>query len=184
MMVTLQTLSRICRKGNPRRAIVVLHHALTGKAGSSRATGYDRASFSRNSKVLLGWTRAQFNLAPVDPDNNERLIVACGKCSNGREFPAFGIRLNPETMIYECDPTVDVAQWEKDIAGSKDKSPQANPDRVRELCEPGGMSKAALSKAIIADCGCARGQSYKLIDRAIAARTIAFNKTNGNCFRK
>ncbi len=117
MRLTLTTLSRLCRKGNPQRGIVVLHHALTGRGGASKATGYERASFARNSKSLLQWTRGQINLASVDEDNYDRLIVACGKCSNGREFEPFAIRLNPETMIYECDSTVDVKLWAADMNG-------------------------------------------------------------------
>ena len=135
MKSTLQILSRICRRGNPRRAIVPLHHALTGRGGAVKATGYDRASFARNSKVPFAWTRGQINLAPVDPDNYDRLIVACGKCSNGREFLPFAIRLNPETFIYECDPTVDVANWEREISGQADRGPLMTPARVGELCK-------------------------------------------------
>jgi hypothetical protein len=111
MRLTLTTFARVCRKGDPTRSLQVLHHALTGKAGAARATGFDRSSFARNSKVLFGWTRAQVNIAPVDPDSNERLIIACGKLSNAKEFPPFAIRLNPETMIYECDPSVNVQEW-------------------------------------------------------------------------
>ncbi len=88
MKATVQMLARLCRRGNPNRAIIVLHHSLTGKAGAARATGFDRTSFSRNSKTLFAWTRGQINLAPVNADNNDCLIVACGKCSNGKEFPA------------------------------------------------------------------------------------------------
>lgn len=184
MKQTLQTLSRICRKGNPKRAIVVLHHALTGKAGASKATGFDRASFGRNSKTLHAWTRAQINLAPVDPDSNDRLIVACGKCSNGREFPTFAVRLNPDTMIYECDPTVDLSQWEKDVTGSKDTAPLMNPDRVRDLCAIAGSTKAELAKAIMDDCGCYRGSAYRYIIRAEQAKKITFNKSHETYFRK
>lgn len=184
MKLTLQTLSRICRKGNPRRVIVVLHHALTGKAGASKATGFDRASFGRNSKTLHSWTRAQINLAPVDADSNDRLIVACGKCSNGREFQTFAVRLNPETMIYECDPTVDVTQWEKEITGSKDTAPLMNPDRVRELCAVTGSTKTALAKSITDDCGCYRGSAYRYITRAEQTKKISFNKSHETYFRK
>jgi hypothetical protein len=184
MKLTLQTLSRICRKGNPKRAIVVLHHALTGKAGASKATGFDRASFGRNSKTLHAWTRAQINLAPVDPDTNDRLIVACGKCSNGREFQTFAVRLNPDTMIYEVDQTVDVSQWEQDITGAKDTTPLMNPDRVRELCAVTGSSKATLAKSIMDDCGCYRGSAYRYITRAEQAKKITLNKSHEKYFRK
>jgi len=184
MKMTLQTLSRVCRKGNPKRAIVVLHHALTGKAGAAKAIGYDRASFGRNSKALYAWTRAQINLAPVDADSNDRLIVACGKCSNGPEFETFAVRLNGDTMIYEVDSTVDVSQWGKDITGSKDTTPLMNPSRVSELCLVTGSSKSTLSKAIMDDCGCVRQSTYRFIKRAEQAKRIVFNSASGSYFRK
>jgi hypothetical protein len=173
MRATLQTLSRVCRKGDPQRSLIVLHHALTGKGGSAKATGYDRSSFARNSKALHAWTRGQINLAPVDADNNDRLIVACGKCSNGKEFPTFGIRLNPETMIYECDPSIDVADWEKEVSGKKD-GPLMTPDRVREFCSL-PRTKAELAKDIREDCGCARTVAYKYIRAAENRGRIKFN---------
>ena len=184
MKATVQSLSRICRKGNPKRSILVLHHAITGKSGAAKATGFDRASFGRNSKALLAWTRSQFNIAPVDPSSNERLIIACGKCNNGREFQTFAVRLNLDSMIYEVDPSVDVSQWEKDVTGSKDTAPLMNPDRVRELCSTAGSSKATLAKSIMDDCGCYRGSAYRYITRAEQAKKITLNKSNENYFRK
>jgi hypothetical protein len=175
MRQTLQAISRVCRKGNPMRAIVVAHHALTGKSGAARATGFDRSSFARNSKALHAWTRGQINLAPVDEDSSGRLIVACGKCSNGQEFAPFAIRLNPETMIYECDPTVNIKEWEQSVAGTKSNTPLMPPERVKELCR-GPMSKQELAKAIIEDCGCIRQSAYRYIQRAEQARKIHFNK--------
>jgi hypothetical protein len=176
MKATLQMLSRVCRRGNPKRAIIVLHHAITGRGGAVKATGYDRASFARNSKMLHAWARGQINLAPVDAENNDRLIIGCGKCSNGREFKTFAVRLNPETMIYEPDPTVDVSQWAKDIAGESNREPLMNPERVGELCRS-LMTKGDLAKAIMDSCGCYRGSAYRYIARA-EGKTIKFNKSN------
>jgi hypothetical protein len=62
------------------------------------ATGFDRSSFGRNSKVLFMWTRAQINIAPVRPDDNSLLIIASGKCSNSAEFQPFAARLDSHTM--------------------------------------------------------------------------------------
>jgi len=174
MLQTVRAMSRIYRKSNPERALVVLHHSLTGRAGATRATGFDRSSFARNSKVLYGWTRAQINLAPYSPDNNDQLVVACGKCSNGREFAPFGIRFNPETFIYEPDPSIDVAGWEREMTGKADREPLMTPDRVKELCRP-LMSKADLAKTIREDCGCARQVAYKYIKRAEQRGKIQWN---------
>jgi hypothetical protein len=180
MRTTLQTLARLCRRGNPLRAIIVLHHSLTGKAGAARATGHDRASFARNSKTLHAWTRGQINLAAVDPDNNERLIVACGKCSNGKEFQAFGVRLNPETMIYECDPTIDVSAWQSEMTG-KTEAPDLSPDMVAVIVAElgkasGAPKKPQIVKALRADTGCASSGAYKAIDRAERAKKIHYTK--------
>jgi hypothetical protein len=180
MKATLQTLSRLCRRGNPERAIVVLHHSLTGKAGASRATGYDRSSFARNSKTLHAWTRGQINLAPVDADDNTRLIVACGKCSNGKEFLPFGIRLNAD-FIYECDPAIDVQAWQSHVSGkseSPDLSPAVVADIVAELGKANGApKKPEIVKAIMQETGCKKTAAYESIDRAERAKKIHFTKT-------
>jgi hypothetical protein len=174
MKNTLQILSRICRRGNPERAIVVLHHAITGKSGAAKAVGHDRTSFARNSKTLHAWTRGQINIVPIDPDNNDRLVVACGKCSNGKEFAPFGIKLNTETMIYSVDDSFDMTAWAEEITGKKD-APDMTPERVRELCAVAGMPKAMLAKAIEADCGCVRQSAYRYIKRA-TNKTIRVGK--------
>jgi hypothetical protein len=175
MRDVLTTIMRLARQGNPRRAVVVLHHSLTGKGGAARATGYERASFGRNSKVLHSWTRAQINLAPGSPDDPALLVVACGKCSNGREFAPFAIRLDPQSMVYAVDPEFDLKAWEVEVGGRRESADLMTPDRVRELCRA-PMSKAELSKAIIDDCGCVRGSSYRHILRAEKARAIKFNR--------
>jgi|GEM_PF-740073 len=184
MSGTLLSISRLTTAGNPNRCPVVLHHALTGKTGAARATGYDRASFGRNSKVLHSWTRGQMNVAPGSPDSNDVLVLTCGKCSNGREFAPFAVRLDPESMIYEVAPDFDVAAWQAEVSGSSDREPIMTPERVRELCAVAGMDKAELAKAIIEDCGCYRGSAYRYITRATKARTINERKSDGRYFRK
>jgi hypothetical protein len=174
MRATLQALSRICKKGNPLRAIVTLHHALTGRGGAVKVTGHDRASFARNSKVMHAWTRGQINIAPIDPDNNERLIVACGKCSNGKEFEKFAIKLDPETFIYERDNTVDLSQWEQEMTGEKTKR-TASPELVRELAE-GKPKKAELVKRIMVEIGCGKSAAYDAIDRAERRKLVHYSK--------
>ena len=176
MRETTRTISRLCKKENPERAIVVLHHAITGRSGAAKAIGFDRASFGRNSKVLQAWTRGQMNITPVDPDSNERLVIACGKCSNGKEFVTFAVALNPATMIYEVDQNFDIEVWQADITG-KPTGPLMNPDRVRQLCGK-GMDKADLAKAIVKDCGCSRATAYRQIATAESAKKITKSKAH------
>ena len=91
---------RIIREGNPRRIPFLLHHARTGKEAKAGVAGANRASYARNSKALYGWTRSQFNVAPIDKDNNDRLLFASGKANNAAEFKKFIIELELDTMFY------------------------------------------------------------------------------------
>lgn len=182
MRATLTALGQLCRHGNPRRAIVALHHAITGRNGAAKATGHDRASFGRNSKTLHSWARAQVNLAPFNPDDNRQLVVACGKLSNGPEFAPFGIALG-EDGIYAPDPSINVAQWAADIAGTAKQAPLMTPERVAELCaEP--MEKSDLAKLIREDCGCERQSAYRYIKRAEMAGKVKFSKSTNHYTRK
>ena len=178
MGATLLALSRLAKAGDPARVIAVLHHALTGKAGAMRATGYDRASFGRNSKVLHSWARAQINIAPGSPDSNDLLVLTCGKCSNGKEFAPAAVKLNAETMIYEPAPDFDLGAWESAVAGGKHAQEQTVTfDRVRELCK-GALTKKELARAIVDDAGCVKQYAYRFILKAEKARYIQFSKAS------
>lgn len=179
MRSTIITLSRLSKHQNPNRALVVLHHALTGQAGAAKATGYDRASFARNSKVLFGWTRAQINVAPMSEETNEELSISCGKCSDGKEFLPFGIRLNTNTLIYEMDENLDVVSWGQKIRGG-DTTPKYDSNRVLQLCQP-AMRKPDLAKAVMDDIGCSRVSAYRYITKALQEKTIKEN--NGRMFK-
>lgn len=166
MRQTCAWITEICRSVNPECAIVVLHHALTGRAGAARATGYDRASFGRNSKLLHAWTRGQINLAPAHPTQNQQLIVSCGKCSNGEEFQPFAIRLDPEQMIYHPDPGFDLAGWEKEMTGQK-------PDPLDRLIEQvqAPTSRQAAAEQLI-NSGFSRATAYRAIHEALAQNLL------------
>ena len=127
MQETLAVISRLCRKNNPHCIIGIAHHARTGKAGAASATGFDRTSFGRNSKVLLGWVRAQINFAPYNSDDNEVLLVGSAKCNNAPEFKPFAIRLDSNSMFYERDDSIgelDIAEWADGVAGTRRAKPK------------------------------------------------------------
>lgn len=184
MATTCQTLARLCRKGNPQRAINILHHTITGRAGAAKSFGMERAGYGRNSKVLQAWTCGQINLAPMSEDNNDLLAVTCGKCSNGKEFAPFAVRLNPDNMLYEVATDVDMDAWRADVMGTKSNEPLITLSKVRELCQYSGMDKAQLAKAIMEDCGCYRGSAYRYIAKAEKAKLITLRKSDGLYFRK
>lgn len=129
MAKTCAAISRVSRKGNPDRAIVVLHHALTGRAGASRATGYDRSSFGRNSKVLLGWARSVINIAPGVDSSNDVLVVACGKNSNAREFSPFAVQFNNDSLTCKILEDFSVEAWKDDVSNTN-KQTSSKPERT------------------------------------------------------
>ena len=179
MMATLATWSRLVKEGDPNRASMVLHHAHPGRSGAARATGFDRGTYGRNSKVLHNWTRGQINVAPAN-DDNSALVISCGKCSNGIEFPPFGVRLTAQ-HFYEVDPDFDLETWEAAMSGKSGADTLMTVDRVWELCV-GPMTKAELSKAIIEDCGCHRTTAWRHIRKAEVRKKIKCNK-DGNYFK-
>lgn len=141
--------------GRSDRALLVLHHALTGRAGAAKGVGWDRGSFGRNSKVLQGWARAQINIMPGGADDSSWLVVASGKCSNYKEFEPFAIRLNEETMLYDVDPTFDLEAWKGDVAGEKPKKEVTEDALVAAIEKAGGkIEKSKLLADAMSIFGC------------------------------
>ncbi len=173
-------LAQIVKQGNANRALVVLHHSLTGRAGAAKATGFDRSSFGRNSKVLLALTRAQINLAPGSETDNETLVVSCGKNSNGREFPPFAVRLNSGTMIYEVVRDFNFDAWKDAIAGKPKKKCTA--EQMAALVDETGNSKADLVKKAEAQTKVSRAQGNRVVDDAISKGLIRYDEESKRCF--
>jgi hypothetical protein len=174
MTATVTALGRICRSGNPLRAIVAVHHALTGRAGALKATGYERSGFARNSKALLGWTRAQINVAPGSPDNNDTLVIACGKNNDGKEFPSFAVQLNPDTMIYQPVDDFNIDSWREHVVTGK-ATRKFNADMLRDL-KFRELEIKPLAKLIRDQTGCGRSRAYELVREAKAKKILRFNK--------
>ncbi|MBL9174717.1 MAG: AAA family ATPase [Verrucomicrobiales bacterium] len=177
MRAVLTRLQQIGCHRNPKRANVVLHHATTGKTGLAKASGIDRASFGRNSKVLHSWARGQINVAPLNSDDNELLAVVCGKASNGREFPPFAARLDPASMVYSVAQDVDVRDaMEAAQSGKAGSRPQLTNDEVAELAA--GKTKAELARVIEGRTECSQATAYRLIDRAEEAGVIRLHRSS------
>ena len=177
MTKTCRALTNLARLGNPSSAIVVLHHTLTGKEGAMKATGIDRGSYGRNSKKLHSWTRGQINIAPANPDDNTRLLIGCGKNSNGPEFAPFGIRRDPETMIFEIDTDFDLEIWKNELSGGTNTPDKPKRKTVAELVLAMPLTKNKLVKVITAEFGCKKSTAYTLIGGA-EGKTIRRNGKN------
>jgi hypothetical protein len=146
MTETLREISRVTKRGNPRRIPLVIHHAGTGRAGIQKTTGYDRSSFGRNSKVLFSWARAQINVAPALPDSNDTIIIASAKCSNSREFEPFAADLDQDTMLYQRLEDFDFNAWQQSLEPAKRGAPnKPTLEMLLNLLPPTG----SISKAVI-----------------------------------
>lgn len=176
MKDTLARLQRIIHHGNPKRAIALIHHAQTGKAGLAKMTGIDRASFGRNSKVLHSWARGQINVGALDPANNDLLGFSCGKASNGREFQPFAARLTPN-MVYELDGSVDV-NAAIGTASGEDATLITDED-VADCCPGEGIDKAKLVKALKSRHTVSPATAYRAIDRALKSEKVKLTAKTG-----
>lgn len=161
MTSATRNLTRLAKVGGRTdRALLILHHALTGKAGAGKATGFDRSSFGRNSKVLQGWTRAQINIAPGSADNSNVLVIASGKNNNFKEFATFAVELDEWTMTYQVKEDFDMETWQAEISGTKTGTTKTGEFEIRALLEAAGgrMEKKKLLEQARTRTG--RGENY------------------------
>ena len=173
MLNTARQFGRLVKQHNAMTTPVILHHARTGRAGASTATGFDRGSFARNSKALYGWTRSQINLVPHNENDNDTLIVSSGKCNNAAEFKPFGITLDTTTMTYEVDELVDVEKWKEEITSNRSRQRRkfTAEDVLKLVPELNKIAKKALiSKAQGAGIG--RDRARDLIEELVDDRKI------------
>ena len=161
----LRTLARLSRKLNPRRAVVLAHHALTGKSGAAKAAGMERASFGRNSKVLHSFCRAVINVVPADEDDNRKLIFFCGKNNNGPEFKPFAVELGDD-FIYRVDEHFDMEAWKEGMGiASKSSGGLPKDTAALQILREQPMDKASWVKEIVKRKILSRSPAYDLADR-------------------
>lgn len=159
------TISRLVKRGDPKRVPFLLHHALTGKSGASKAIGWDKSSFGRNSKVLQAWARSQFNLSPRDAEDESLLLLSCGKCSNGKPFPTMGLKLM-SNGLYEIDTSFDIDAFREEVSPSADEKPNCSKAKLIDLVSREHRAKPDLVKFIIAQTGLSKQSAYRHIEKA------------------
>lgn len=167
MTATCAALGQVVRQGNAQRALIIVHHALTGRAGVIKAIGWDRAGFARNSKVLAGWVRGQINIAPGSPDDNDTLVIGCGKVADGKPFTPFAVQRNAETGIYEALPDFDFEAWEREISSRTKSGGVRSSYTIKEAFEKltdfKGWAFGKLKEEIISKIGCSDTKAKELI---------------------
>lgn len=159
MVTTLRQLRAIVRQSAPNAAGIIVHHSRTGSANVAQAgDAFNAGNFARGAKALYSRVRCEIQLAPADKDDTNRLLLACGKASNGPKFVTRGIVFDPETMSYSVDPDFDLESWRNDVEGKRNYKSVSIAEvvqTVRDACpNPGDSIKTgAICATIKADIG-------------------------------
>lgn len=158
-------LSKTCRHNDPTRMIVLMHHAITGKQGAFKATGFDRSSFGRNSKMLQGWSRGAINIAPGS-DDNSTLVIACGKCSDGHAFDTFAISRS-EAGWFTLNNKFDLEKWEKTLIKSAKNGMQKQALELIKLHKKTYPARVDMAKFLETELHCVTASAYNYIELAV-----------------
>jgi hypothetical protein len=162
---TLRELTKVCRRHNPDTAIVILHHARTGRHNIAQAVGFDKGNFALGSKALYSGCRCQLNIAPRDPDGGGSLVMSCGKANDFKPFAPVGLVLEEETMLYAVDPTFDPVAWLDDVEGKVSGKSASILDVIHAI-NAGSRSHGDLCKAVSDATGCSRSTAKRRIQDA------------------
>jgi hypothetical protein len=144
---SLRALAHSVWKANAVAALVLVHHARTGKLNIAQAVGYDRGNYGKGSKALYAACRSVINMAPGDPDDTSKVVFSCGKCNDAKPFDVFAMRL--AEGVYEPDPEFDVDAWTSDLNGKRAQSSLSVQDIIDFLatCEGGVAPQSQIAKA-------------------------------------
>lgn len=113
---TLKALLRAVSANCPDAAILVIHHARTGKATAIEAgNNYSGGSLGRGSKALVSAARCELALWPGHSEDSSRLVLTCEKVNNVEKFEPVGIIF--DNGSYRPDPDFSVESWRDDIEG-------------------------------------------------------------------
>lgn len=136
VVATLRTLRQVVRKDAPTAAVILIHHARTGANNVAQAgDNFSAGNFGRGAKALYSSVRAEIQLAPGDRDNSNRLVLACGKNSDGPKFAPRGILFNPEDCSYSVNPDFDLEAWRADVSGQRSGKACSIADAVHAVRE-------------------------------------------------
>lgn len=117
MKEAVRLLVTLIRKSAPEAAILLLHHARTGRQNIAQGIGWDAANFASGGKPLFSAARCQINLMPGKADDDTRLVLHCAKANNCQRFETRGLIFDQETFAYSIDPEFDVDAWLADVEG-------------------------------------------------------------------
>ncbi|EDY81715.1 hypothetical protein VDG1235_1333 [Verrucomicrobiia bacterium DG1235] len=160
---TLREITKVCRRFNPRTAIVIVHHGRTGRANIAQAVGWDKGNYALGSKALYSGARSQINIAPADPDDPSRIILSSGKSNDAKPFDPVGLKLDDTTMLYGIDASFDLQAWKADVDGKQLNTNFSIKEVAQQL-----LDKPKKNSEIHAELGGSEAGSRRSLDRILA----------------
>jgi len=176
---TIQRMVRISHEANPLAIVIFVHHARTGQANASQATGFGKDNFAKGSKTFTSMIRLQINIAPGDPDDFGKLVVSVGKSNDAKPFFPQGVAMDEETRYYEKWDDFDYEEWRgKIMADGAKKSGRATEARkekaqiVHQLVKAGHNSRSKLVAHMKESLGLVDMTARRYISYALKEQTI------------
>lgn len=166
MLDTLHELELLAKEANSDVAIIIVHHTRTDGRAHLDAVGPNRSNYGRGSKALHGWSRGTFNIAAGSPDDSSKILVACGKNSNGPDFEPFGALRNPDTLLFERDPSFRLDVWKQEMSGKPAGRLLLTPEQVAGFVADRPLNRQDLLEVIMEESGCAKSKAYQAIKDA------------------
>lgn len=159
---TLKALFRAIGTNCPEAAILVIHHARTGKSTAMEAgNNFSGGSLGRGSKALVSAARCELALWPGHSEDSSKLVLTCEKANNVKKFEPKG--LNFENGIYTEDHGFSVEAWKDDIDGNRTSKTLTVADLIQIIKQ--GVHK---SGEIVAACEKEFGASKATVTRRLA----------------
>lgn len=169
---SLRALRSVAATAGPHVAIVLVHHARSGREAAASGDGWDAAAFVRGSKALAGKARTVLNIMPGGEKFPHHLVIACGKANDALPFDPFGVH-NVEGRFIP-DPEFSIDEWRSDARNPKREktmqSKAAPESAVLEILREKPLRFNALRTAIMERTSCST---------ATAARQISSLRTTG-----
>ena len=176
---TIQRLAAMAHEVKPLATVIFIHHARTGQANISQATGFDKDNFAKGSKTFTSMVRLQINIAPGDAEDFGKLIVSVGKSNDAKPFYPQGVALDEETRYYEKWDEFDYDEWKLKVGeGGKSKGGGAADARkekamiVHQLVKAGHNNRTKLVAHMKESLGLPDKTARRYITYGIKERTI------------
>lgn len=163
---TLKLLLKAVTSCCPNAAILVIHHARTGKSTAIEAgNNFSGGSLGRGSKALVSSARCELALWPGHSEDSSRLVLTCEKVNNVKKFEPKGLLF--EHGIYVPDHNFDLDSWRDDIAGTRSSGKTLTIEDLVDAVRNGVFRKKDIVDYCENNCGVGRATVTRRLKDAV-----------------